>query len=90
MAAIDGVTWLPECSAAAVGAVLRAVAPALAGYPVTVPGLAGKQDPRTTLGDILWRSEAGLPLPDHRTPAEWADDLAARFAALGIAPGRPL
>jgi aminoglycoside phosphotransferase (APT) family kinase protein len=39
---------------------------------------------RTALGDALWRSEAGVPLPDHRTPQEWVDDLADRFAALGI------
>ncbi|MFB6723245.1 phosphotransferase family protein [Kribbella sp. NPDC056345] len=41
---------------------------------------------RTVLGDALWRSEAGVPLPDHRTPDEWVDDLTNRFAALGIAP----
>ncbi|MGH3164764.1 MAG: phosphotransferase family protein [Trebonia sp.] len=41
---------------------------------------------RTALHDVLWRSEAGLPLPDHRTPPEWVDDLSARFAALGIHP----
>lgn len=39
---------------------------------------------RTALADALWRSEAGVPLPDHRTPEEWVDDLADRFAALGI------
>ncbi|MFD3399230.1 phosphotransferase family protein [Kribbella sp. NPDC058693] len=39
---------------------------------------------RTALGDALWRSEAGVPLPDHRTAAEWVDDLADRFTALGI------
>jgi len=38
------------------------------------------------LGDALWRSEAGIPLADHRTPPEWVEDLAARFGALGIAP----
>ena len=37
---------------------------------------------RTALGDALWRSEAGVPLPDHRTPPEWIEDLSARFAAL--------
>ncbi|MGW6199629.1 phosphotransferase family protein [Kribbella sp. NPDC055110] len=37
---------------------------------------------RTALGDALWRSEAGVPLPDHRTPIAWVDDLAARFNAL--------
>ncbi|MFK4085504.1 phosphotransferase family protein [Kribbella sp. NPDC020789] len=41
---------------------------------------------RTVLGDALWRSEAGVPLPDHRTAAEWVDDLAGRFAALRISP----
>lgn len=41
---------------------------------------------RTALGDALWRSEAGIPLADHRTPPEWVDDLAARFRALGIDP----
>jgi aminoglycoside phosphotransferase (APT) family kinase protein len=41
---------------------------------------------RTALGDALWHTEAGLPLPDHRTPPEWVDDLAARFAWLGIGP----
>ncbi|MEV5960642.1 phosphotransferase [Kribbella sp. NPDC051952] len=41
---------------------------------------------RTALGDALWRSEAGVPLPDHRTPVAWVDDLAARFSALGIDP----
>jgi phosphotransferase family enzyme len=37
---------------------------------------------RTVLGDALWRAEAGIPLPDQRTPVQWVDDLAARFAAL--------
>jgi aminoglycoside phosphotransferase (APT) family kinase protein len=41
---------------------------------------------RSALGDALWRSEAGIPLPDHRTPAAWVDDLAARFQELGISP----
>lgn len=41
---------------------------------------------RTALGDALWRSEAGVPLPDHRTPPEWIDDLSDRFTALNIAP----
>jgi aminoglycoside phosphotransferase (APT) family kinase protein len=42
-------TWLAECSAAALVEALRVVAPELSGYPVTVPGPAGKQDP-------LWHS----------------------------------
>ncbi|TCC55382.1 aminoglycoside phosphotransferase family protein [Kribbella pittospori] len=41
---------------------------------------------RTALGDALWRSEAGVALPDHRTPHAWVDDLAQRFTALGINP----
>jgi aminoglycoside phosphotransferase (APT) family kinase protein len=41
---------------------------------------------RTALGDALWRSEAGIPLPDHRTPAAWVDDLSTRFSELGIDP----
>ena len=36
---------------------------------------------RTVLGDAWWRAEAGVPLPDHRTPGQWVDDLDARFAA---------
>ena len=38
---------------------------------------------RTVLGDALWRAEAGIPLPDKRTPVQWVDDLTVRFAALG-------
>ncbi|MEV6417394.1 phosphotransferase [Kribbella sp. NPDC051718] len=41
---------------------------------------------RTILSDALWRSEAGVPLPDHRTPPAWIDDLTERFTALGINP----
>jgi aminoglycoside phosphotransferase (APT) family kinase protein len=37
---------------------------------------------RQALGDVLWRSEAGIPLPDHRTPGEWVADIAARFRSL--------
>ena len=39
---------------------------------------------RHALGDVLWRSELGIPLADHRTPPEWVQDLAARFTALGL------
>jgi aminoglycoside phosphotransferase (APT) family kinase protein len=38
---------------------------------------------RQALGDALWRSEAGLPLPDQRSPGEWVGDVAARFGCLG-------
>jgi aminoglycoside phosphotransferase (APT) family kinase protein len=39
---------------------------------------------RQALGDALWRSEAGIPLPDHRLPGEWVDDVAVRLRALSI------
>jgi aminoglycoside phosphotransferase (APT) family kinase protein len=42
---------------------------------------------RGALGDVLWRSEAGLPLPDHRTPADWVGDLAWRFRELRLDVG---
>jgi hypothetical protein len=41
---------------------------------------------RNALGDALWRAEAGIPLPDHRTPPEWVADVAVRFGVLGIDP----
>jgi aminoglycoside phosphotransferase (APT) family kinase protein len=41
---------------------------------------------RTALGDALWRSEAGIALPDHRTPTAWIHDLSTRFNELGIDP----
>ncbi|MFK0292926.1 hypothetical protein ACIQU6_20965 [Streptomyces sp. NPDC090442] len=44
---------------------------------------------RIALGDALWRSEAGIPLPDRRTPSQWVDGLSARFTALDIAPETP-
>jgi aminoglycoside phosphotransferase (APT) family kinase protein len=45
-------TWLAECSAVALGEALRVVAPELSGYPVTLPGPAGKQDPRWHAGSV--------------------------------------
>jgi aminoglycoside phosphotransferase (APT) family kinase protein len=39
---------------------------------------------RNALGDALWRSKAGIPLPDHRKPTEWVEDLDARLSALGV------
>jgi aminoglycoside phosphotransferase (APT) family kinase protein len=45
-------TWLTECSAAALGEALRVVAPELSEYPVTVPGPAGKQDPQWHSGSV--------------------------------------
>jgi hypothetical protein len=44
--------WLAECSALALGEALRVVAPELSGYPVTVPGPAGKQDPMWHAGSV--------------------------------------
>ena len=43
---------------------------------------------RTVLGDALWRSEAGVPLPDRGTADAWVDGLAGRIAEL--AAWRPL
>lgn len=40
---------------------------------------------RQTLGDVLWRSEAGLPLADRRSPGDWVGDVATRLSELGIA-----
>jgi len=39
---------------------------------------------RQALGDALWRTEAGVPLPDHRSPGAWVDDIAARLRELSI------
>jgi aminoglycoside phosphotransferase (APT) family kinase protein len=41
---------------------------------------------RQALGDVLWRTDAGIHLADHRTPTDWVDDLGARFRALGLDP----
>lgn len=41
---------------------------------------------RSVLGDALWRTEAGVALPDGRTVDEWIDDLVERFQLLGIDP----
>jgi aminoglycoside phosphotransferase (APT) family kinase protein len=64
--------WLAECSAVALREALRGVAPELSGYPVTVPGPAGKQDPQwhsgsEPLGDqffvkFAWSRPAALQL----------------------------
>lgn len=44
----------------------------------------------TTLGDALWRTEAGLPLllarPGGGTPADYVDELQARMSALRVGP----
>jgi hypothetical protein len=42
---------------------------------------------RQALGDVLWRSEAGLPLPDYRSPGAWVEDIAARLRELSISIG---
>jgi thiamine kinase-like enzyme len=41
---------------------------------------------RQALGDVVWRTDVGIHLADHRTPPDWVDDLDARFRAIGIAP----
>jgi aminoglycoside phosphotransferase (APT) family kinase protein len=39
---------------------------------------------RTHLGDALWRTEAGAPLPGGGTARSWVDDLATRFDQFGV------
>jgi aminoglycoside phosphotransferase (APT) family kinase protein len=41
---------------------------------------------RTVLGDALWRSEGGVPLPGGGTPPEWVDELRIRLDGLGLNP----
>jgi hypothetical protein len=43
---------------------------------------------RTVLGDALWRSEAGVALPDGGTPAEWVDALGTRLSDLELISSR--
>src|SRR6185369_10143617 len=38
---------------------------------------------RTVLSDALWRSRAGIPMPDGRTAAAGVDDLSRRVPVLG-------
>jgi len=39
---------------------------------------------RTVLGDALWRSEAGVPLPDGGTVHDWIEALELRIARLAV------
>ena len=65
--------WLAECSVAALREALGAVAPELSGYPVTVPGPAGKQDP-------LWHSGC-VPVGDRFfVKFAWSRPAALRLA----------
>ena len=65
--------WLAECSVAALREALRAVAPELSGYPVTVPGPAGKEDP-------LWHSGC-VPVGDRFfVKFAWSRPAALRLA----------
>ena len=57
----------------------------LAGCPLSVERIMAWHV-RNALGDVLWRTDAGIHLADYRTPPDWVDDLAARFAALGLDP----
>ncbi|MEV0717461.1 aminoglycoside phosphotransferase family protein [Asanoa sp. NPDC050611] len=41
---------------------------------------------RTTLGDALWQSEAGIPLRANRRPAACLDALLTRFRELDVTP----
>ena len=65
--------WLAECSVAALREALGAVAPELSGYPVAVPGPAGKQDP-------LWHSGC-VPVGDRVfVKFAWSRPAALRLA----------
>jgi hypothetical protein len=39
----------------------------------------------TALGDALWRTELGVPLPGGLTPADYVEDITRRLGELGIA-----
>jgi aminoglycoside phosphotransferase (APT) family kinase protein len=65
-------------------AIMRHYQP-LAGRPLSVERIMAWHV-RQALGDVLWRTDAGIPLADHRTPPDWVDDLSARFAELGLDP----
>jgi aminoglycoside phosphotransferase (APT) family kinase protein len=41
---------------------------------------------RTSFGDALWRSEAGIALPFDGHPSEWVDEFAVRATAAGLDP----
>ena len=66
-------TWLAECSAAALGEALRVVAPELSGCPITVPGPAGKKDP-------LYQSGATLVGGQFIVKFAWSRPAALRLA----------
>jgi Phosphotransferase enzyme family len=44
---------------------------------------------RTVLGDALWRSEAGIALPENGSPTRWVDELAHRIAGTYTSPKIP-
>lgn len=44
---------------------------------------------RTVLGDALWRSEAGIALPENGSPTRWVDELAHRMAGTYTTPNIP-
>jgi hypothetical protein len=65
--------WLAECSVSALREALGAVAPELSGYPVAVPGPAGKEDP-------LWHSGC-VPVGDRVfVKFAWSRPAALRLA----------
>jgi aminoglycoside phosphotransferase (APT) family kinase protein len=39
---------------------------------------------RTALGDALWRSDAGVPLPDGGTPATYVDDIELKLDMVAV------
>ena len=65
--------WLAECSVPALREALRAVAPELSGYPVTVPGPVGKQEP-------VWHSGSSPLGPRFIVKFAWSRPAALRLA----------
>ena len=59
--------WLREPSPAAVADALRVAAPDLAGLPVTIPSLAGQDDP-------LWQMSTAALGEDYIVKFAWSPD----------------
>jgi hypothetical protein len=60
--------------------VLGAVTRAVGDVPARAPALAWHI--RAVLGDALWRSQAGVPLPGGGTVDGWVEEMRERIAAL--------
>jgi hypothetical protein len=65
--------WLAERSAAALREAIRAAAPELSGYPVTIPDPAGQADP-------MWWSSAASVGEEFIAKFAWSHPAALRLA----------